>query len=82
MLLSTELMEIHFLGKHKSFDATVLQQAEVGKNIMHKPKKWSEVSPVLHEGCKQDYSGYRCGGQLEKKGQAARSCPPAEDIKY
>lgn len=62
-------MEIHFLGKHKSFDAMVLQQAEVGKNIMHKPKKWSVVSPGLHEECKQDYSGYTCGGQLKKKRQ-------------
>lgn len=44
MLLPIELMEIQFLGEHKSLDTMFFQQVEGGKNINHKSRKWSKGS--------------------------------------
>lgn len=67
MLLSIELMEIHFLGKHKSFDATVLQQTEVGKNIMPSQRNGQKSHRCFMKNANRTTVATHVGGSWEKK---------------
>lgn len=73
------MMEIQFLGKHKSLDAVFFQQVEVGKNVNHKSRKWSEVSPFV-KNANRTMVATHVGGSWPKGKK--RSCPPAKDINY
>lgn len=70
-----------FLQKPQIFDATFLQQAGVGENITHKPRKQSVISPFVKNMSRRGKTKQVGTSWTKKKTRYAAGSHPAEDKK-